>query len=559
MSITVFFKPDEFRFQSGHFANARLLTVQECPAGARLLEDIWKPWVGGEELASRPNYGKDTEQYDWANAGKFWEINREAPAITVADASEGGLTPFTRRILVIKLHSHFTGDELKVDHARFVYKQDPTLRDFLRSPVARHCRLRDHLLLVMQRFTVEELLDFLAHPDDSIVAATLALVQKMASGGVRDAADGDVGVVDVADAKTVLLDIHENVRVRNWSMRTYLVLRCDKLKGSQKAESTPGKPNRIDTFKAMIEAFPFLFKFDEAGGVFRKLDFDVAGFRRLAAAHDGDVVGDVEHYPIVFDVRARIADSLCTEDQVGIEDAGEELAEATPALTQMAADTDAASFTEIVNLTALRQYAARRVDRRQRQLNDYIRRVQREGTQDADFPGMVCVDVPYVRKRGLPGRRYAVGLSLQTLTKEARAMACSAPALAEGQSAQLFDLDFKNCIPALCWLHCVELGLDHECTSLARFVADPDAWKRLLSAFWGVPVDEAKKEILRVFFGGFPKEGNPLLWGLASDVLRLRDELLSHAQCEYLADQFADRDHPLRTRCTHCSPKRTCC
>ena len=70
VSSTVCFKPDEFRVQSGHFANARLVTVQECPARSRRLDSFWKPFVSGEELASRPNYGTTTDMYAWGSTAK---------------------------------------------------------------------------------------------------------------------------------------------------------------------------------------------------------------------------------------------------------------------------------------------------------------------------------------------------------------------------------------------------------------------------------------------------------------------------------------------------------
>lgn len=99
VSSTVFDKPDEFRIQSGHFAHCRLLTVQECSAGGKLLDSIWKPFVSGEELSSRPNFGRTTEMYSWANAATFWELNVELPYIKVASVEQHGPTPFTRRIL----------------------------------------------------------------------------------------------------------------------------------------------------------------------------------------------------------------------------------------------------------------------------------------------------------------------------------------------------------------------------------------------------------------------------------------------------------------------------
>ena len=55
----------------------RMITVQECSAGSRLLDVIFKPFVSGEKLASRPNYGRTTEMYSWERCAKFWELNKD--------------------------------------------------------------------------------------------------------------------------------------------------------------------------------------------------------------------------------------------------------------------------------------------------------------------------------------------------------------------------------------------------------------------------------------------------------------------------------------------------
>ena len=49
---------EEFRKQGGQFAHARAITLQECAGGVHLLEDMFKKFVSGEELACRPNYGE---------------------------------------------------------------------------------------------------------------------------------------------------------------------------------------------------------------------------------------------------------------------------------------------------------------------------------------------------------------------------------------------------------------------------------------------------------------------------------------------------------------------
>ena len=51
--------------------------MQECEAGRTMLDVIFKPWVSGEEISTRPNYGRDTINYDWKSSSLFWELNKE--------------------------------------------------------------------------------------------------------------------------------------------------------------------------------------------------------------------------------------------------------------------------------------------------------------------------------------------------------------------------------------------------------------------------------------------------------------------------------------------------
>ncbi len=76
-----------------------------------------------------------------------------------------------------------------------------------------------------------------------------------------------------------------------------------------------------------------------------------------------------------------------------------------PLLTQMDVDSSAGRYTEVVDMAKLAEYAARQVDRRMEQLTRYIRRVNSEGYDHAKFPGRKILDVAYIRKHGIPGRR----------------------------------------------------------------------------------------------------------------------------------------------------------
>ncbi len=109
--------------------------------------------------------------------------------------------------MCVDLIRTFTGNDSRVDHSKHIYKEDPALRDFLKSPVAKHCRLRDHLLPLFEKFTVEEMIEFLNNPGPDITEATLALVKQMAAGGLVNepsAAEQE----DMREAKQKLLEFH---------------------------------------------------------------------------------------------------------------------------------------------------------------------------------------------------------------------------------------------------------------------------------------------------------------------------------------------------------------
>jgi hypothetical protein len=53
------------------------ISLEECRAGGKLLDEIFKAFVSGEDLASRPNYGRVTDMVSFGSAAKFWEINKD--------------------------------------------------------------------------------------------------------------------------------------------------------------------------------------------------------------------------------------------------------------------------------------------------------------------------------------------------------------------------------------------------------------------------------------------------------------------------------------------------
>jgi hypothetical protein len=461
-------------------------------------------------------------------------LNAELPYIKVASVEDHGLTPFTRRILCVDLVSRFTGDESQANVAERVYKEDPTLREFLQSPVARHIRLHQHLLPLLQEYSVVDMQNFLSDPGDDLVAATLKLVQQMAAGGMQVANGvGDESVL--TDCIKVLSDFHKTVQVKGTVVKKYLVRTNAEIPGHQRLTARDGKPSKIDNFKKYVEKYPYLFKETDDGNGYYKLDCDLTLIDTLLEKYGKDVMGEICEHPIVFDVANfcfDMPDQDCDDDNA---DNG------APMLTQMDADSAAGKCIEVVDLEALQTYIKTKDKRNTavKAVANYIKKVGRDGSTDDRFPGKVCHEVAYIRKFGIPGRRYCVGPSLQTIGREARAVACSSTSL---------DCDFQASIPSVCKLLAHRYEIADDCRSLLLYVQHPQAWKSFISEYYEVNEDDAKKMILRTFFGGKPADGNPWLWGLLSDVIRIREKVLADAKFAYLGGMFCDRPNPLMSR-----------
>lgn len=142
---------------------------------------------------------------------------------------------------------------------------------------------------------------------------------------------------------------------------------------------------------------------------------------------------------------------------------------------------------ERVDLAALKDYAGKKIDSHQVQLDKYIDYCSRRGVVDGDY---VTIAVKYYRKYGIPGRRHARGFAAQKLARPARAVAFEGSAV---------DLDQGNSVPVcFCW----KLKL------LCPDRPGPRAWElynehreqglSALHEYYGIDRDEAKKAIMKL-------------------------------------------------------------
>lgn len=146
VSPSVFDKDDEFRRQGQSFSSAKFITFQECNSGNLLQEAIFKSFIGGEKIACRPNYGRETEYFSWEYCGKIWEMNISTPKIKADPNNLPSLKSWIRRLIVCDMDSSFSSSQNEVNVESRVFEEDDSLKKFLNSDVCRIAYIKHQLL-----------------------------------------------------------------------------------------------------------------------------------------------------------------------------------------------------------------------------------------------------------------------------------------------------------------------------------------------------------------------------------------------------------------------------
>ena len=198
-------------------------------------------------------------------------------------------------------------------------------------------------------------------------------------------------------------------------------------------------------------------------------------------------------------------------------------------------------LTEIVNLKQLCAYELEGSDRRPDALRAYIAKCQAEGVAVPELgDDFVQVSVPYYRKFGWLGRRYAQGPSLQHLTREARSAALGGHAL---------DADMVAAHPRLLLRFLKEKhNRIDDFPLLAKLCGNPMAWRRFVAEYTGSSLQDAKAAINKLFYFGRPVADLPPLWGLSREIAEAVAFVLGHDDFGYLRDQLQSRRNPIASR-----------
>ena len=91
-----------------------------------------------------------------------------------------------------------------------------------------------------------------------------------------------------------------------------------------------------------------------------------------------------------------------------------------------------------------------------------------------------------------------------------------------------------------------QLGLEDTaaCPMLHLFCEHFKAWRSVLAKYLCVDIQEAKKELIRIFYGGNPRLNIPWLRKLGHEVQAAANLILQDHRYAHLSELYTDRKHP---------------
>ncbi|CAK0883060.1 unnamed protein product [Prorocentrum cordatum] len=460
---------------------------KECDGGASFLGDIWKRFVVDEALACRVNYGFNSSR-------KFGESKKKA------------LVQLQRRIICCRIgRAQFVNDPKGVDHSKGWFLKipqaelDPFLAHCAEGSIANCLRRQDNLMAVCPR-----------------VARGTAWLGTRLSGG-HDAPPGEEDETHAEAAKLVVA-AHKATPAKP-VLKEYLFSR---------AGNVPLRQNLVDALEKSPVA---LFQRSDANAV-RKLLVNYDSMVEAMVANGGDqAFGSWGDWGSPFD---RV-DSQANLTQGGAVEwcsmTLENMSDVTGREGRLATDF---KCTEKPDFIGLMEYAKTGDDRGQQMLEAYLQRCE-DAWVASGQGSSVSLQVPYQTKEWYK-RKFARGPAGQKLSREAREVAFP----------DHVGSDAPCCHPRLFKVALQRAGVYSvdRFPMLARVCRFYKQWRSALSQYLGVPVEEAKVEIIKIFDGARPVAQVLWLLKLCSEVMDGVAAVLAHAEFAAYRQLYADRPSP---------------
>ncbi|CAE7371257.1 unnamed protein product, partial [Symbiodinium necroappetens] len=527
----VFLDRSEFR-KSGELAwNKSNVRIQEMDHHARFIADLWKRFVVDEEIDCRVNYGF-TSKRKFGVSMKIQELNYEnIPVIEECGDRRKCCEQLKRRVVCVRLgKGSFTSDYARVDPLNGIFKLIPQdeLSAFLSHPVTAAIYFRDWCLPFFQENSLQDsltLINNLGSVSDLLEADTVWLAtclsgNKMLPPGVTDQ--------KLKESNDLVAIVHAATPLRR-IIKEYLILKVEALPGC--AASSKGKRTKLVNFvDALDHTDVNLFKQIDAT-CFAKLLIDWTTLQECIQTEGGaEVFGtyadwscpfDLLHTQEKWDAKAFTSDRACMEAH-----------KASGSGVIASVSSTVTTLEETADIQALKSYMQLNVDRRPEMLRQYLERHECHGHQSGKES---IISVEYYQKHY--GRYMARGPSGQKLTKEARKVAFG------GGCA---EVDAACCHPRLLVRRLKRLDLwdSSKYVMLELFTDNFVAWRRCLAKYMDKSLDDAKTELIRIFYGGQPSVQAPFLLKLCDEVQKAAEAILNHPSASAWAKLYSDRRNP---------------
>ena len=528
----VFLDRQEFR-KSAEFAwNKANVRIQEMDQHARFISDLWKRFVVDEEVDCRVNYGF-TSKRRFGSSMKVQELNYEnIPIIEDGRDSVRGCDQLKRRVLCLRMgKATFVPDAAAVDHSQGIFKLIPQdeLVPFLTHPLTASIYFREWCLPFFQENSIQECLQMILnpksiHPDLERDTAWLA---SRLSGSAAPPPGAEVEERNEADDLIKL--VHSNTPCKH-IIKECLIQKVDGLPGA--IASSRGRRTKVQNFEAAMKRSGLRLFREIEHHSFEKLLIDWQKLDLAMKSNGGyEVFGGWNDWGCPFDLRhlqqAWTGQSFSDleREEIGqhLHRGGELAQQARPTIIQLQ---------ETVNMPSLRSYVDMGADRRLPLLQAYLCRHESEGQVQGQWS---TIKVDYYTAPHY-GRWLARGPSAQKLTKEAR----------KELFAHNVEIDASCCHPRLLRRKLQQLDLweIENYKMLEKFCSHFQAWRSALSAYCNISTEAAKKEIIRIFYGGNPRNDIPWLRKLGQEVQSASSAILSHHTMEQWSGLYTDRSNP---------------
>lgn len=443
MSPKVFQVEEEMRKQGNRHAASSAITIQECIPGSYLIEDEFKNWSANGQIACRPLFGKTTQMYDWERCGKRWEMNKQHFRIRIpVTGNARKLRSFMRRFRTIQMESSFTANADGEDIENRIFRDDPTLPEFLRSPDARYIYVHKVLIPFLQKWTDQDCVMYLKRSTPDVLEATHVMILRMANGGTEDPEDVDKrdtsGKRDerVVEAEKLVRMAH--IHTLNAKFATKDSINRIKTIPGTYGTSKKGKVSKFENFEAARNLLPFLFGPRTHKSTYPRLQINLL---KLETCMDElgweSFGGSIEDWGSVWSMKAQLEQMMSSSlNDVWYDEAAD----------QNHVQTPAGSLAETINVVRLAEMVEQLGGNANEELRDVQNLLERHRTESVartvDFSTII---VMYVRKHEIPGRRWAVGPSMQKCPKWARKVAFAEEIGASAGSGRVcLEID-QNC------------------------------------------------------------------------------------------------------------------